>query len=242
MEPVVETEATPAESGAEPTEPTEPQAPDAPEVQEPTYITTDTMNEALQKQDASFKSWMGRRDKETMSHIGNVINERMNQRPPETPDELSTRLLENPRDIIRSEMDVYNQERTSNETTHLNSTMENVGMLMESDPLYTDKELGNDVIGEIKTLVQTTKVDSKIPPAQASKLMLADALSNVIRKRQGIKTNPLENNKPGNSGTNLGAPSRTTAKAKVPKLDTVTQNMADKWGYSPEDLAKLYGD
>ncbi|MHC4525149.1 MAG: hypothetical protein ACYSU8_06405 [Planctomycetota bacterium] len=235
---VVDTQQTPAES-VEPLEPTEEMTDN--EVQEPAYITTEQLQEELKKQDQSFRSWLGRRDKETLSHIGNVINDRLSQRQ-ETPDEVSTRLLENPREVIRSEFQAYQNEMTEKQTTHLNTTMETVGQLMESDPLYTDKNLGNEVVTEIKKMVQTGKVDHDLPPGQAGKVILGDALSNVIRTRQNAKTNPLASNTAQNTTTGLQPPAKPTAKIKVPKLDNMTKTMAEKWGYSEEDLAKLYGE
>ena len=117
---VVDTTEAPAES-AEPTEPTDEQteevAEEVAEEQTPAYITAEQMQEALSKQDSSFRSWLGRRDKETLSHIGNVINERLAVKQ-ETPDEISSRLLENPRDVIRAEMQAFESERTQKQTTH----------------------------------------------------------------------------------------------------------------------------
>ena len=237
----VDTTEAPAES-VEPTEPTEIE--ETPEEAAPGYVTVEDMQAALEKQDASFRSWLGRRDKETLNHIGQVINERLSQAQNQpTPEEMSTRLLDDPRAIIRSEMEAYENERTTKQITHLNTAMETVGNLMESDPLYTDKELGNEVVAEIKSLVQANKVDHKVAPAKAGKLVLADALSNVLRKRQGLKTNPLGANTPKGAGSNLKPPSTPSrAKPKMPKLDDITQSMAQKWGYSEEDLAALYGE
>jgi hypothetical protein len=233
---VVDTNEAPAES-VEPTEPTETEV----EEPQPTFITAEQMQEALQKQDSSFRSWLGRRDKETFEHIGNVINERLSAQR-ETPDEVSTRLLENPRDVIRSEFEAYENERTQKQTTHLNKAMETVGELMESDPLYADKDLGNEVVNEIKQMVTSNRIDYKLSPTAAGKLALADAVTAVFRKRQGAKKNPLSANTPGNTTPGLSPPAKPKGSVKVPKLDDVTQRMAEKWGYAPEDLARIYGE
>ena len=251
MTDVVDTTQTPADDSAGQPEPTD--VPDdtpadtpvdVPPDDTPAFITADQMTEALEKQDASFRSWLGRRDKDTLTHIGTDIDQRFtsNQNQP-SPDEMSSKLLDNPRDVIRSEMDAYNTEKTTRETTHFNTAMETVGNLMESDPLYSDKDLGGEVVAEVKKLVQTGKILTNIAAADAGRIMLGDALSNVIRTRQGVKTNPLGNNTPQNTGSSLTAPSTTTAaKVKVPKLDNLTKKMADKWGYKDEDLAQLYGE
>ena len=246
---VVDTTQVPADPGAEPTEPTEP-TPEPTEPVEPTeptepaYITAEQMTEALSKQDASFRSWLGRRDKDTLAHIGTVINERITQQQNEpSPEDISSMLLDNPRDVIRSEMDAYNTERTAKETTHFNKAMETVGTLMESDPLYSDKDLGNEVVEEVKKLVQTGKILTNVAAADAGKIMLGDALSNVIRTRQGVKTNPLSKNTPQNTPGSLNAPTDPGGpKVKAPKLDTFTKQMAEKWGYKDEDLAQLYNE
>jgi len=234
---VVDTPETPVETDAEISEPTE-----EPEVQEPTYITVDQMEAALTKQDASFRSWLGRRDKETFSHIGNVINERMNQGVPETNDEASTRLLENPRQMIRSEVAAYESERTTQQTTHLNSAMESVADLMDSDPLYKDEVLGNEIVQEVKKLVQTGRVNDKVHPSQAGRIVLADALTTVMRNRQNEKVNPLQNNSAANQDGGLKPPAKPGVKLKVPKLDAETKKLAEKWGYNDEDLARLYSE
>ena len=235
-EETVDTQETPAEESAEEQEPTE-------DVQEeqPQYITTEQLQEELRKQDQSFRSWLGRRDKETLSHIGNVINERLSQKQ-ETPDEVSTRLLENPRDVIRSEVEAFENERTQKQTTHLNSAMETVGQLMEADPLYQDKDLGGEVVNEIKAMVKAGKVDSRIPPEHAGRIVLADAMANVFRARQGVKSNPLSKNTPANSGGTLTPPPRAAKKVKIPKLDAEAQKLVDRWGYKEEDIAKVLGE
>lgn len=241
-EEIVDTQEVPVEGG-QPPEPTEePQEPQEP--QEPGYITTDQLKEALEKQDSSFRSWLGRRDKETLDHISSVINERLaaQAKSPETSDEMSTRLLENPREVIRSEFESYRNEMTAKETQHLDKTMNTIGGLMESDPLYTDQELGNEVVDEIKKMVQSGKIDRGLPPAQAGKIILGDALSNVFRRRQNAKVNPLSNNTPQNTGSGITPPATPPKKLKVPKLDDETKKWAEKWGYKEEDLARIYAE
>jgi hypothetical protein len=240
---VVDTNEAPAE-GVEQTEPTVEVEPEPAEVVEPTYITADMMTEALGKQDASFRSWLGRRDKDTLSHIGEVINERLTQNKEEpSPEAMSSKMLDNPREFVRSEWDAYNNEKTATQTTHFNTAMETVGNLMEADSLYTDKDLGGEVVEEVKRLVQTGKILTNVAAADAGKIMLGDALSNVIRTRQGVKKNPLGDNTPQNTSGSLNAPSAPAAKnVKVPKLDALTEKMSKKWGYKDEDLAQLYGE
>ena len=238
---VVDTTEAPAE-GAEQTEPTEPTEPI--EAPAPTYVTAEDLQAALDKQASSTQSWLGRRDKETLNHIGTIIDERLTQQQNQpSPEETSSKLLDNPDAVLREKFAQFQTEASTKEIKHLNSAMETVGGMMEADPLYTDKELGSEVVAEIKNLVQTGKVNSKVSGPDAGKLVLADALGNVMRKRQGQKTNPLSANTPANTAGGITPPvAASKAKVKVPKLDEETARMAKKWGYSDEDLASLYGE
>ena len=247
---VVDTTEAPAE-GAEPTEPTEEATEVVVEETEvveeapaPVYVTAEDFQAALDKQTASTQSWLGRRDKETLNHIGNMMDQRFAQQQEQaSPEDISASLLDDPRKIIRSEMDRYETERSTQSTMHINTAMETVGNMMEADPLYTDKDLGNEVVAEIKTLVQTGKVNTNVPASESGKLVLADALTNVMRTRQNLRKNPLKANSPSNKSAGLKPPATPPAPVvKAPKLDDVTQKMADKWGYSPEDLASIYGE
>ena len=237
-EEVVDTTETPAES-AEPTEPTE-------EVQEevseetPGYITAEQLQESLAKQDESFRSWLGRRDKETLNHFSSLIDEKFKTQ--ETPDEVSSRLLENPREVIRSEFKAMQSEEARQQTAHLNSTMETIGQLMEADPLYTDKSLGDEVVSYLGNMVKAGKIDRNLPPDAAGKLALADAVAAVFRERAGVKTNPLSGNTPANVSPGLKPSVKPTVKAKAPKLDDVTAKFAKKWGYNDEDLSRVFGE
>ena len=239
---VVDTTETPADS-AESTEPTEAEVTEevVEEVEQaPAYITLEQMQEAISRQDSSMKSWLGRRDKETLNHIGNVINERMAKT--ETPDELSSRFLENPREVMRSELKAMQSEETQHQTMHLNSAMDTVGALMESDPLYTDKSLGNEVVAEIGSMVKEGRIDASLPPAAAGKLALADAVVAVFRKRAATKKSPLAGNKAGNTSAGLTPPAGRVFKPKVPKLDDETAKWAKKWNYTDEDIARVLGE
>lgn len=236
----VDTLKAPVDESGQADEPTEDESQES---EVPEYLTAAQAQELLDKQAASFQSWLGRRDKETFNHIGDMIEERIkNVQPKVSNDELSTRLLESPREFVRQEFEALQNEQTTKQTRHLNTTMETVGELMESDPLYADKDLGNEVVEEIKKMVQTGKIDYNVKANVAGKIVLADALSNVFRRRQNKKVSPLEGNKPGNGASSLTPPEESQPKVKVPKLDDVTKRMADKWGYNDEDLARVFGN
>jgi hypothetical protein len=112
--------------------------------------------------------------------------------------------------------------------------------MIDSDPLYQDKELGDDLVEEIKSQFQAGKLNTSLSPENAANVLQASALANVMRNRQG--GNGLSKNQPRQQGGELkpGVPA-VKPKLKVPDLSPELKKLAKDWGYSDEALAKLYG-
>jgi hypothetical protein len=184
---------------------------------------------------------MGRRDKDLTTQIGGVIDERLRaQQPPPSPEEVSTQILERPTETIGSIVDERLNQRDQQYQSHVTNTMTQVANLMDSNPLYNDKDLGNEVVESIKAQVQDGKVHLGVDPENAGSIILGNALADVMRKRASKKVNPLGTNTPtGGSGT-LKPPAVKKKAPKVATLDERTQKMAKHWGYSQEDLAKIF--
>lgn len=238
-EPVIPDDPAPVE----PTEPVEPVEPAVPaEPAQPAYITTDQLTAELDKRDQSHRSWMGRRDKELTTQIGGVIDERLTrqQQTQQTPEEVSMALSENPRAVIRAEIEAVTSEQNQQHQTHVTNTMTQIANLMDSDPLYGDEELGKDIVENIKKQVESGKVNAGMAPEQAGRLMLGDALASVHRTRAAQKINPLGTNVPTKDGSNLNPPAAKKKAIKHEQLDARTQRMADHYGYKPEDLARIF--
>lgn len=213
--------------------------------QTPAYITAEQLLAELDKRDQSQRSWLGRRDKELTNYITNVIEERLKSQPSmsveQMAEEFSQKLHENPRKVIRAEIEAMTSEQQRFHQKQLSSTLTIIGNSMESDPLYDDKTLGNEVVDDIKEQVQQGKFDPRLNPEQSGKIMLGNALANVIRKRSRQKVNPLAKNKPGSGSKTLSPPAKTDRpRTKVAALDDQTRRMAKHWGYDEESLAKLF--
>jgi len=224
-------------------EPVEDAAPEQPEVETPEtpevrYMTPEEVAEAVSRGTNELKTWIGRRDKELFDRFGNLIEEKI-PKARQDPSELSDALLQDPVSTIQKIVSESQSEESRKVQSHHSQTFEYLGSMMDSDPLYQDKELGNDLIEEVKKQFQSGKIDRTLSPKSAASVLHAEALSNVLRARQG---KVALKNKPAAAIGSLtpGVPGGGT-KIKAPKLSPDVQKLADKWGYKPEDLARVYG-
>jgi hypothetical protein len=196
-------------------------------------------------------SWQGRRDKDLFDSLGNLIDSRLRAvQPlplPSVPSDPAT-ILENPdawaeaklREAFPRILDQEVQRRTQQDTQHASEVVRHTGMLMDSDPLFQDKELGGEVIGEIQKNFNTVR---GLNPDVAAQLLISNAVAAVYRKKTITKTNPLAGNRPatGPIGT-VKAPVALVAKPKPIKLSDAAMELKKRWNYTDEDLAKVFGD
>jgi hypothetical protein len=218
-------------------------APEQPEAETPEepqvkYMTPEEVAEAVSRGTNELKTWIGRRDKELFDRFGNLIEEKI-PKPKEDPTELSDALLSDPVSTIKRIVSETQSEESRNVQRHHSKTFEYLGNMMDSDPLYEDKELGNDLVEEVKKQFQAGKIDSTLNPQAAASVLHANALANVMRARNA---KPALKNKPAAAIGSLtpGVPGGAK-KVKAPKLSPDVQKLADRWGYKPEDLARVYG-
>lgn len=225
-------------------EPVEDTAPEQPEVETPEetqevkYMTPEEVAEAVSRGTNELKTWIGRRDKELFDRFGNLIEEKI-PKPQQDPTELSDALLSDPVSTIRKIVSETQSEESQKVQHHNSQTFEHLGRMMDTDPLYEDKALGNDLVEEVKKQFQQGKLDQNLSPQAAASVLHANALANVMRARS---TKPGLQNKPAAGIGNLapGVPN-SSKKTKAPKLSPDVQKLADRWGYKPEDLARVYG-
>ena len=225
-------------------EPVEDAAPEQPEVETPEepkevkYMTPEEVAEAVSRGTNELKTWIGRRDKELFDRFGNLIEEKI-PKPKEDPTELSDALLSDPVSTIKRIVSESQSEESRQTQHHHSQTFEYLGNMMDSDPLYEDKELGNDLVEEVKKQFQAGKIDKSLSPQAAASVLHANALANVMRARS---SKPALKNKPAAAiGTLSPGVPGGQKKIKAPKLSPDVQKLADRWGYKPEDLARVYG-
>ena len=216
----------------------EPEPTETPQEPEPQFVTPEQVSEAVSRETNEIKTWLGRRDKDLFNQIGNIIDERLTQKR-ETPEELSNKLLEDPVNTIKQIMAETQTRESMAVQRHNADTFTYLGSMMDSDPLYEDKDLGNDLVAEVKKQFQSGNINTTLPPEAAARVLHAEALANVLRTRK--KSTPLKNTPGKATGTlSPGVPSGK-APVKMPNLSEETKKWAAKWGYKDEDLARIYG-
>lgn len=190
----------------------------------------------------SFKSWLGRRDKELLGTIRGLIDEKVRAlAPAKQPEpEDATTVFDDPNKWLDKRL-----EQKVQATEQYNASLITVaGEIMDNDPLFEDQELGAEVVGEIRANISKF-IDPRIDPKIQAERMVDKALKTVIRKSKmngGTKQNPLAGNTPGKVGSGIPAPKTAKIKAKAPKLDDYTKQFAAKWGYGDEELAELFSE
>jgi hypothetical protein len=196
-------------------------------------------------------SWLGRRDKDLIDNIGNLIEQRLKTAvpAPQTTEKTDINsLLENPdawaesklRTVVPQIFDQELQRRTKAEQQYTTELIKNAGSIMDSDPLFNDKEFGKQVIEEVQKGFGS--LDKRLPPDVNAQLVINNAITSVYRKQALTKKNALAGNQPGKTVGTITPPATQKTTVKAPKLSDTAQSLAKRWGYSNEDLAKLFPD
>ena len=224
-----------------------PEAPpeESPEVQEPTEEVTETAEEApdpiaqaLEAYDQRQRSWLGRRDKDLLSQVGSIIDERLQSlKPKEEEPDFD---FENPSGQVRNIVDQALTEREMVQQRFQQDMVSKIADVMDAEPLYKDQELGNEVLAEIKKNFGNVRKD--LPTDAAAELLVSNAHRAVSRRRARAKNKPLAGNTKvtqpiGGLKPSGGAKPKAVEHADVSDL---TKQWAKKWGYSDEDMATLY--
>ncbi|MDO8733569.1 MAG: hypothetical protein Q7K21_00225 [Elusimicrobiota bacterium] len=215
----------------------------------PEPTAAELMTQAEERAFQRMASWSGRRDKELLDAVGNMINQRLPQaaQQPVTPSDAAT-ILDNPDAWVAQKIremtpGVLTQEInrvTTAERNYNAALIQQAGQLMDGDPLFNDKTFGGEVIAEIQKEFGT--VNKGIPPDINARLLIGNAVANIYRRKSGEKTNALAGNtgaKGGVGGVKAGTTPVLT-KGKVIKLSPDAKRLADRWGYKEEDLQRVF--
>jgi len=215
-------------------------------VPEPRLSPADIMEQASERAFQKMASWQGRRDKDLFDNLGNMIDSRFKgqQQPPQAPSTDPATMLENPdawaRTVVPRILDEVVQTRSRAEQEFNSELIRQAAAQMDNDPLFQDKNLGNAVVSEIQR--NFGSIDKKLPPGVAAQLLVNNALASVVRQSRQ-KQNPLSGNAPqkGPMGT-IKPPVAAQAKPKPVKLSDEAAALVKRWNYSPEDVARVFGE
>jgi len=251
----------PSDTGNEPQEPTQTESQESQESQE-TQETQETQPEPPQlsqddiiKKAADYslqqmRSWQGRRDRDLFDAIDNRLRQLQTPQPATQPIAPSTSSV----DDVLNNPDAWLEQKAANlvprmlqseiqkmqqaEQGYTTEFIKQAGNILDTDPLFEDKELGNAVVLEIKNSMGN--LDKRLPPNYAAQLSVSNAIASVMRKQKAEKHNPLAGNQPGKAVGGIKPPPVPTQKIKIPKLSAEAEKLRKRWGYTDEDLARLF--
>ena len=194
-------------------------------------------------------SWLGRREKEFSDNILRNVSQLLESklahlRGPEEPAPVgsSTDIFDNPdkwaRTVIPKILHEEISKQTKAEQNFNTEVIRHAANLMDSNPLYTDKTLGNEVVAEIQKGFHS--VNRSLPPDVAAELTVNRALAKVIAARTAVKANPLTGNTPVTGiGTIKPSGVAPTGKAPPVKLDDIAKKVASWFGNTEEDVRDM---
>lgn len=207
------------------------------------------VEKATKKSFDQIASWMGRRDKALSEQIGSVIDNlrseiyelksgRGGKAPePESGKDAFDAFVENPSRWLDMEI----AKRQTGAAQRSQTIIAHAANLMESDPIFEDRDLGREVIGEMVNVMPSIPGDAR--PDVAAKLLVSEALRSLVRKRATTPKNPYAGKAPSGASTGgVKPPGAPAGKPRVPKLSPEVRKLAKAWNYSEEDLARLYGE
>jgi hypothetical protein len=240
------------ETNPEPTPEPTPEPEPEPTPAMPQLSQDEIVRQAEERAFQRMASWQGRRDKELFGALESLIESKMPKTAQpqiqQTAIDPAT-LLENPGAVLESVLResvprIFNEEiskRSQAETRFNQDLIRNAASVMDSDPLFSDKALGNEVVQEIQKAI--TQIDRNLPPQVAAQLLVSSATASVFRKRATTKTNPLSANRPatGPIGT-IAPPAAKKASTPTVKLSEEAMKLKKRFNYSDEDLARIFKD
>lgn len=228
----------------EPTPGSTPEPTPEPTLEPPPLTADDIISKAGEQAFQRMASWQGRRDKDLLDSVGQMIDSKMTSS--QSTDEPIT-MLDDPdtwvegkfKEAIPRMMDAELQRRGSQQQQYTSEIIQHAGRLMDADPLFSDKDLGNEVIAEVQKIFGT--VNQNVSPDIGAQLLVSNAYSNVMRKRN-VKSNPLAGNTGAAGVGGVTAPVTNKPNVKPVKLTALAQKLAERGGYTDEDLARVFGE
>ena len=189
-----------------------------------------------------FQSWQGRRDAQMRSEIVTEIMGQITQAAPKLftpaapvePEDLTTRLLNDPRGTLTSIME---ENRRSVEQKG-QDYVKNLASIMDSDAdLRDNQEVGMAIIEKLKTI----PYDPALPSNVAADLAFNKAKSMVYGEKIRTRTNPLAGNQPITAPVGTATPPATTTAIK-PKanVDEDVRSFGKRIGLTDEQIEEEF--
>lgn len=222
-----------------------------PEAAQPPQLTPEQIIErAAEVSFQKMASWQGRRDKEFLTNISQMIESRVPpaQTPSPAPPSMDpATLLENPDAWLEQAapkiLTKLAQKEQAKVEQYNNEIVRHIGITISNDPIFAgdenevNKETRKAILDEVTANI--SKVDRSIPPNIAARMVYNDAISGIYRKTINARVNPLAKNTPmtGPSAT-LTPPVHTPPKARPVVLDDVAKAFKNAYKLTDEEVAE----
>lgn len=232
------------------TPPEEPAVEEPPPVVPPPQLTPDQIIErAAEMSFQKMASWQGRRDKDFLTNISQMIESRVPQpqAQPAAPSIDPATLLENPdawlEQAVPKVLSNYAKQEQAKVEAFNNEIVRHIGNQISTDPIFAGEENESNKVARKAILDEVTssiaKVDRSLPPNIAARVVYNEAVSGIYRKAVNTKVNPLAKNTPitGPQGT-LTPPVHTSPKARPVVLDDVARAFKNAYKMTDEEVAE----
>jgi len=202
------------------------------EVAEPP-LTRAELAAILKEENQRNYSRQGRRDKELFDQINAKFQ--AFQKPAEVKDFDFENASQSVKELVSAEL---SQREQAVKNFHQNVVNE-AGYLMETDELFDDKELGDEVVEQFKK--EFTKADLTLPPKAAAKILIGDCYKKVMQKRGSKKTTGLDKNKPQKGLKTVDASVKSTKKSfNKDKMSEAAKNFGKNLGLKDADYDRIF--
>lgn len=198
-------------------------------------------------------SWTGRELKtfsENLSenilrNVSQIIDQRLAQVSPAgspAPDTFdAATFLDNPDAALRTIIPKILHEEINRQSTaeqgYNTALVQHVGQMMDTNPLFKDKQLGGEVLSELTQRMRN--VDRSLPPQRIAKELISDSYMSVVSKRMAVGQNALAGNTPQKGIGGIGPPARRAGTAPPIKLDDQSKKVAAWFGNTDEDVRNM---
>lgn len=212
----------------EPTLEEEPQVEEPPEPQEPEESLEDKILHKMQ-------SWYGRREQALMDRIQQMVPQGQQEQAYEqnAPD---------PSSDADAWLEYKLSKKAATEQKYVQNLYQSGMQYIAQDPaVQADNTLQEEILQEVNS--GRVPVNRQMDPQSAAQQAVLIAKANVLTRRMTQPKNPLQNNQPSNTPRGGVKPPEPKGKKppKVENLSSLTKQKARQWGYSDEELAKIFG-
>ncbi len=193
-----------------------------------------------------IRSWQGRRDAELLQKIDQRLSslQQSTSTPtqPHVPEQPTADFYQEPATWFKQMREIEDREKAQKTQAYNTTLVNSIQATLAQDTNLNDpanESLKNEIWEEIRK----SQVDANMDPRFAGPLVVNAARAAVYARRLSQPKNPLQGNQRLNVPVGGTTPSASVPPKSAPKvkLDEHAARLAQKFGMSDEDVAKVLG-